>query len=71
MADINALFRGVEGALEPATDEDLTGKPVLAHLRSRNRDEPRTAQALLEGVFTRHWREHLAQIGELRESLGM
>ena len=69
--DINALFRGVEGALGPATDEDLTGKPVLAHLRSRGRDEPRTVQALLEGVFARHWREHLGQLGELRESLGM
>ena len=71
LADINALFRGVVGALEPATDEDLTGKEVLAHLRSRGQDEPRTAQALLEGVFARHWREHLEQIGELRESLGM
>jgi len=71
LADINALFRGVESALEPATDEDLTGRPVMAHLRSRSRDEPRTAQALLEGVFARHWREHLVQLGELREALGM
>ena len=71
LADIGALFRGVEGSLKPATDKDLTGKTVLAHLRSRGRDEPRTAQALLEGVFDRHWREHLALIGELRESLGM
>ena len=69
--DIDGLFQGVERALEPATDGDLSGKSAMVHQRNRGWDEPRTVGDLLEGLFARHWREHLGQIKELRDSLGM
>ena len=68
--DINTLFQGLEQALGSATDDDLTGKPVVAHLKSRGVDEQRTVDMLLERGFDGHWREHLIQIGDLRASLG-
>jgi len=69
--DIGGFFQGLEEAMSLATDPDFEGKSVLVHLRSRGRDEPRTAQMLLEGLFARHWREHLGQIKALREALGV
>jgi hypothetical protein len=68
--DINTLFQELEQALGSATDEDLAGKPVLAHFKSREVDEQRTVDMLLERGFDGHWREHLNQIGDLRASLG-
>ena len=68
--DINTLFQGLEQTLGSATDDDLTGKPVVAHLKSRGVDEQRTVDMLLERGFDGHWREHLNQIGDLRASLG-
>ena len=69
--DVNRLFRGMEAVLEAAGEGDLAGKSVMVHQRNRGWDEPRTLQELLDGLFARHWREHLAQVRELRESLGM
>ena len=69
--DIDGLFQGLELALESATDGDLSGKSAMVHQRNREWDEPRTVENLLEGLFARHWREHLGQIRELRDSLGM
>ena len=69
--DIGEFFRGMEAALESASDADLSSKVIVAHLRSRGVDDERTAQVLLERGFDRHWREHLEQIRTLRESLGM
>jgi hypothetical protein len=69
--DIGQFFQGMEEAVGAAADEDFAGKSVLAHSKSRGRDEPRTAQMLLDGLFARHWREHLGQIRALREALGV
>ena len=68
--DIDNLFQGLEQALAAATDGDLSGKPVMAHIRSRGIDEQRNVDVLLERGFARHWREHLNQIVELRAALG-
>ena len=68
--DIDILFQGLEQALGAATDDDLSGKPVMAHIRIRGIDEQRNVNVLLERGFAEHWREHLNQIGELRASLG-
>lgn len=69
--DTSAVLQGLEGAVSSVGERELTEKSVLAHLRARSRDEERTVDMLLEGLFARHWRGHLAQIRELRESLGM
>ena len=71
LQDISVLFRGLESALKSASDEDLTGKTALAYLRSYDREDQRTGQALLDGLLARHWGEHLGQIRELRETLGV
>ena len=71
LQDISALFRGIEMALQSSSDEDLTGKTALAYLRSYDREDRRTGQALLDGLLARHWGEHLGQIKELRETLGV
>ena len=71
LQDISVLFRGIEAALQAASDDDLTGKSALAHLRSYDREDQRTGQALLDGLLARHWGEHLGQIRELRETLGV
>ena len=68
--DINNVFEGLEQALGSATDDDLAGNPVMAHLRSRGVDEQRAVDMLLERGFDGHWREHLNQISDLRASLG-
>ncbi len=69
--DISAVLQGLERAVSAAGERELVEKSVLAHLKARGRDEERTVEMLLDGLFARHWRGHLEQIRELRESLGM
>ena len=69
--DIIEFFQRMEEALEAADEEDFEKKSILAHLRSRGVDEVRTLQLLLDGIFDGHWKQHLEQIRELREGLGM
>jgi hypothetical protein len=69
--DVNLLFHGMEVALQALGEGDLLEKSMLVHQRNRGWDEPRTLHNLLEGLFARHWREHLVQVRELREALGM
>jgi hypothetical protein len=69
--DIGQFFQGMEETVAAFGEQDFAGKSILAHSKSRGRDEPRTAQMLLDGLFARHWREHLGQIRTLREALGV
>ena len=69
--DLLQVLDGIEEALSQASDDDITGKSALAHLKARGVDEERTPQMLLEGLFARHWREHLEQLRELRKTLGV
>ena len=69
--DITEFFKDMEEALESASSHDLEEKSVLIHFKSRDADEERTLQAMLEASLDRHWQEHLSQIRELRESLGV
>ena len=68
-ADIASFFDAFSLALTPANDADLQGRTVLMHQRTRGEEVQRTLEAALAG-FDRHWRAHLEQLGELRESLG-
>jgi hypothetical protein len=71
LQDIMQVLDGIEQAVSTASEEDLADKSVLAHLKARGQHEERTAQMLLEGLFARHWRKHLGQLRELRETLGV
>ena len=68
-ADISAFFAKFGEALQSADDADLQGRRVLMRQRTRGQDEERTLEALLAG-WSRHWRAHLEQLGELRSALG-
>ena len=67
--DIGAFFAAFREALSSAVDADLHGRSVLMHQRTRGEDLERTLEGVLSG-FDRHWRAHLEQLAELRESLG-
>ena len=54
---------------EAAGDDDLQGRRVLMHQRTRGEDVERTLEEALAG-FDRHWRAHMEQLGEVREALG-
>ena len=69
--DITQVLDGLDAAVSDASDDDLTGRSALAHLTARGVDEARTPKMLLEGLFARHWREHLEQLKDLREILGV
>ena len=71
LEDVSEFFHGMEEALEAADEGDFEEKSILAHLRSRGVDETRTLQMLLERIFDGHWRQHLDQMRELRDGLGM
>ena len=69
--DLVEVLEGLELAVSGASESELEGSAILAHLLARGISEERTAQNLLQGLFARHWRGHLVQIKELREALGM
>ena len=64
-------FEALAESLAPAAEADLADTSVMVHQRNRLWDEPRTAQWLVERLFAGHWREHLAQLRELRDTLGI
>ena len=69
--DVLTVLEGLESAVSGASEAELGEKTITVHLLARETIEQRTAQNLLQGLFARHWRVHLSQIGELREALGM
>ena len=61
-------FASLEEQLEPLADVALEETTALVHQRNRHWDEPRPAQWLVERLFAGHWREHLVQLKELKET---
>ena len=71
LQDIGTFFSSLETVLAEAEEGDLALKRAMVHNKSRGTDNERTAADILEGGFGRHWPEHLEQLQELRESLGI
>ena len=69
--DLAGVLDGIEAAISRTDDDLIASRSAAAHLTARGRWEDRTAQMLLEGLFARHWRGHLEQLQELRETLGV
>ncbi|MDE2786529.1 MAG: hypothetical protein OXL37_07690 [Chloroflexota bacterium] len=65
-----AILQTAEDAIANAGDDDFEGRTALAHLPHRGIHEQRTAQSFIDGL-ERHWGEHLNQLKEIREALGM
>lgn len=77
-ADIDAVIAGplsilqtAEDAISAAADADFEQRTIFVRLPARGIAETRAAQSLIDGVFARHWGEHLAQLRTLRETLGI
>lgn len=70
-AALESYFAELTAALESVTEESLAAATVMVHQRNRHWDGPRPAQWLPERLFAGHWREHLAQLRELRDTLGV
>ena len=70
-ADIEAFFTSLDESVSQVSDEDLEGKKVLMHQRTRGVDEERTLNAILDRTLKGHMRDHLAQLRELREILAI
>ena len=68
---LEGYFRDLEQALNLAQGTDLTARQIMVHQRNRHWDQPRPVSWLVERLFAGHWREHLAQLREIRESLGL
>ncbi len=69
--DVLAVLDGLNNSLSGAAEGELSQKSAMVHQRNRGWDEPRTVENLLLGLFARHWQEHLEQLRELRQALGM
>ena len=70
-SDLTAVLDGLEEGIRDADDEALATATVRAYLTARGETQERNPEMLLQGLFARHWREHLGQLEELRQSLGM
>lgn len=69
--DLARVLDDLEQAVNGSTAEAIETATATAHLTARGIDEERTPDMLLRGLFHRHWTEHLGQMRELRESLGL
>ena len=69
--DIDAVLSGMDRALAGVDDSELSGRETVVHSTMRGVTETRSARNLSQRLFAGHWREHLSQIAELRDALGI
>ena len=65
-----SILQTAEDAIASAADADFQSRTALAHLPHRDIHEIRPAQSFIDGL-ERHWGEHLNQLRDIRQSLGM
>jgi hypothetical protein len=64
--EIRGYFRSLEEILSGVTDVQISRITTSCWFPVRNYREDRTSQALLEGLFLRHWNEHVKQLESLQ-----
>jgi hypothetical protein len=69
--ELKRYFDRLEEVLKGATDGQISQLTTSCWFPLRNLREHRSAQNLLEGLFLRHWRDHLGQLRDLRKGLGL
>ena len=69
--EVKDFSRDLKLALVDANDSDLLDRKVLVHIKTGGADQDRTLHRMLERGFDIHWQEHLPQVRELREALGL
>ena len=65
-----SILQTAEDAIANAADADFDARTAMAHLPHREIHEIRPAQSFIDGL-ERHWGEHLNQLREIRQALGM
>lgn len=70
-ADIEVFFNSLSDSIAGVTNEDIDNKKVLMHQRTREVDEERTLDAILERTLNGHIEGHLVQLRSIREALAI
>ena len=70
-ADIFNILDNLELIITDASWEELTGKTIVVDLVAQGTNEERTVLNLLQGLFIRHWSQHVIQLKNTRFSLGL
>jgi len=70
-ADIFNILDNLELIITDASWEELTEKTIVVDLVAQCTNEERTILNLLQGLFIRHWSQHVIQLKNTRSSLGL
>ena len=70
-ADIFNILDNLELIITDVRSEDLTEKTIVVDLVAQGSNEERTILNLLQGLFIRHWSQHVMQLKNIRSSLGL
>ena len=70
-ADIFNILDNLELIITDASWEELIEKTIVVDLVSQGTNEERTVLNLLQGLFIRHWSQHVIQLKNTRCSLGL
>ena len=66
--EIHEYFRRLEDVLSRVTDGQISQITTSCWFPIRNYREDRTSEALLEGLFLKHWSDHVKQLRELQST---
>ena len=70
-ADIFNILDNLELIITDASWEELTEKTIVVDLVAQGTNEERTVLNLLQGLFIRHWSQHVIQLKNTRFALGL
>ena len=70
-ADIFNILDNLELIITDASWEELTEKTIVVDLVAQGTNEERTVLNLLQGLFIRHWSQHVIQLKNTRSHLGL
>ena len=70
-ADIFNILDNLELIIRDASWEELADKTIVVDLVAQGTREERTVLNLLQGLFIRHWSQHVIQLKNTRCSLGL
>ena len=70
-ADILNILDNLELIITDASWEELTEKTIVVDLVAQGTNEERTVLNLLQGLFIKHWSQHVIQLKNTRSSLGL
>ena len=69
--DIFNILDNLELIITDASWEELTEKTIVVDLVAQGTNEERTVLNLLQGLFIRHWSQHVIQLKNTRSHLGL